>query len=175
MKQWILLFLLVVANVISPKWKLKYILKDSPICIQIKGRHTDDSLSMLLKDTLNKMGVALISPEKSRELVSQFFANVTEDMKRSSVANSPNFQRDFSRAQEETMARGLPASQKLTIEYAPANDSTINIESCDSIGFSYTKLPFDRVSTQKIRFFWSIKQIGYRNADSVLGFLLKKL
>ena len=174
MKSTILPFLLAILIGTSAKWKLKYIEKGIPISIEIKGRTSDDSISLLLKDTLNKMGLVLISPEQRRELVRQYFANLKENMKTIYVPPSANYIREFKRATEEIMERGLPASQSLFIEYAPNNEPTINFDTCDSIGFVYTKYPSNLTSPQK-RFMWSIKQIGSRSADSIFWFLTKKI
>ena len=161
----------------QPKVKFKFINRDIPIYIISTSNQNDTFLITHLKDTLIKLRFQIISYSTYNDYLNTYFDNVNVYLQNHTIlGNTPNFQREYKRNLDEAWARATPATQRLILLFGEkAGNKTI--ATCDSIGFSYLKIPKDigNLENRPIKQMWSVKEIGSSFPDSLFSFLIKKL
>jgi hypothetical protein len=151
--------------------KFKHVDRSVPIyvCVYSLGHDEEDSVSKQLKDSLVRMGLNVVPYAQHNALVKQYFDDAKQNVKLLTDQDKFSPQNIF----YNVWAKGT-ASQSISLVYS-ATTGPSSLAECDSIGFSYHKLPQRSMSPASERLMWPVADAGPRTAENLVRFLLKKL
>ena len=172
MKIGCMLLILILLHFNQQKPKFKYFDISIPAYIHVSNLKADldDSVSHFLKDTLIGIGANLISSVQRFSLFKQYLEDVKENIRNLNDKDRGTSAAFFNKA----YGRGT-ASQSFTITYTSSTSQYASIENCDSIGFTFLKIPFKSMDQKPIRKMWHINEVGTKFNNSIALFILKKM